>query len=102
MRRVVMGSGTVAGLMILWGVAAIAHDKEHEAKLPAGPIHDRHELMESIGDHAKKIGQAVKKNDPKPIPAEADALAAAAKKINALFPPGSTHELSRAKPEIWQ
>jgi cytochrome c556 len=85
---------------MLWALTAVAHGDAD--KLPPGPIHDRHELMEEIGDHAKKIGAAVKKNDAKAVVPEADALVAAAKKINALFPPGSTHEHSRAKPEIWQ
>jgi len=84
-------------------LAAEEHDAAaHEAKLPAGPIRDRHELMEGIGDHAKKIGQAVKANDKKAVAPEADAIATAATKITGLFPPGSTHPESRAKPEIWQ
>jgi cytochrome c556 len=81
---------------------AVADEHEKHAKLPAGPIHDRHELMEGIGRHAKTLGQAVKAGDKKTVGVEAEAIAAESKKITALFPPGSTHPDSRAKPEIWK
>ena len=71
------------------------------ADLPAGPIHDRHELMERIGDNAKKIGDALKKNDLEPVPAAANEIKNDAGKALALFPKGSTHAESRAKDEIW-
>jgi cytochrome c556 len=70
--------------------------------LPAGPIRDRHALMEGIGDHAKKIGGALKQGTTEGVAAEADGINAKAKKINALFPKGSTDPKSRAKPEIWE
>jgi cytochrome c556 len=78
--------------------------RAHEAgkKLPPGPIHDRHELMEGIGDHAKAINEALKKGGVDGVAENAQAISEDAKKITALFPPGSTHENSRAKPEIWK
>jgi cytochrome c556 len=77
---------------------ALAHE---EMNLPPGPIKDRHALMENIGDNAKKIGDALKAHDTKPVPAAAEAIAADARKIPGLFPEGSTSDKSRAKPEIW-
>jgi cytochrome c556 len=93
---------TACGVALLWGGLAVADHHEHEKKLPPGPIHDRHELMEGIGRRAKKIGAAAKAGDKKAMVPEAEAIAAAAKKAPALFPPGSTHPESRAKPEIWK
>lgn len=88
----------IPALGLFLSVDAFAHE---EMNLPPGPIKDRHELMENIGGNAKTIGDALKAHDTKPIPAAADAIAADAKKIDALFPPGSTSDQSRAKPEIW-
>ncbi len=70
--------------------------------LPAGPIRDRHELMEGIGKNAKIINDALKANNTAPVAGAAEKIQADAAKIAALFPPGSTHPKSRAKPEIWQ
>ena len=70
--------------------------------LPAGPIHDRHELMEGIGADAKAIGGAAKIGDKAAASAAATRMQVAAKKIPDLFPKGSVHDNSRAKPEIWE
>jgi cytochrome c556 len=78
------------------GLAMAGHDD-----LPPGPIHDRHELMEGIGDNAKKIGDALKAGNLEPVPAAANAIKTDAGKALALFPKGSTHPGSRAKDEIW-
>ena len=87
------------GMFLAFAYAAAAH--EDADKLPPGPIRDRHELMEKIGDHAEKIGLALKTKDNDEVVPNAEAIAEAAKKIPALFPPGSTNPHSRAKPEIW-
>ena len=90
-----------AGLMVLGGLTVVsAHMKTDE--LPAGPIRDRHELMEGIGKNAKIIGDALKAGNAAPVAGAAEKIAADAPKIAALFPPGSTNPKSRAKPEIWQ
>jgi cytochrome c556 len=72
-----------------------------EKKLPPGPIHDRHELMEKVGDDAKAIGAASKAGKPADAVAPAEAIAAALQKAPSLFPPGSESPLSRAKPNVW-
>src|SRR6476646_5076837 len=87
----------VAGLCSL----AVVSAAEHEHKLPPGPILERHELMEGIGKNAKVIGDAMKSGNFAPVGAAAEKIQTSATKITALFPPGSTHEHSRAKPEIW-
>jgi len=74
---------------------------EHHKDLPPGPIHDRHELMEDVGDNAKIIGDALKTNDLTPIAGAARQILADSTKILPLFPKGSTHPNSRAKDEIW-
>lgn len=73
----------------------------HADDLPAGPIHDRHELMEEIGKNAKSIGDALKSGKIDPVAGAANAIHADAAKALALFPAGSTHPASRAKDEIW-
>jgi cytochrome c556 len=86
-----------AGLL----AAAAASSHVHKEDLPAGPIRNRHELMEEIGSNAKVIGDALKAGKTDGVAGAAEAIRAAAGKIPGLFPPGSTHEKSRAKPEIW-
>jgi cytochrome c556 len=91
--------GLIIGcLFVAWQVSA----HEHKEDLPAGPIRDRHALMEEIGDHAKKIGGALKQGTTEGVAAEADGISVEAKKINALFPKGSTDPKSRALPAIWE
>jgi cytochrome c556 len=80
--------------------------RAHAAKeeLPAGPIRDRHELMEEQGKNAKIIGDSLKAGGAGDRLRIADAalkIQTSASKIAALFPPGSTDPKSRAKPEIW-
>ncbi|MFI5396039.1 MAG: c-type cytochrome [Candidatus Binatia bacterium] len=91
---------TAAALFLACNLAAAAHMKKED--LPAGPIRDRHELMEGIGKNAKIIGDALKAGNTAPVAGAAEKLQGDAAKITALFPPGSTHAKSRAKPEIWQ
>jgi len=81
------------------GVVASAHAASTD--LPAGPIRDRHTLMEGIGKQAKIIGDAVKAGNTAPVAAAAEQIRTDAGKILGLFPPGSTDPKSRAKAEIW-
>ncbi len=86
-------------LVLACGAGAIAMSAE---ELPAGPIRERHQLMEGIGKNAKTIGDALKAGNTAPVAGAAQKIAADAAKITPLFPAGSTHPKSRAKPEIWQ
>ena len=89
------------GASALFAVCANAGAHVKAEDLPPGPIRERHELMESIGKHAKRIGDAVKKGETQSVAADAETISQDAEKIPGLFPEGSTHEKSRAKPEIW-
>jgi cytochrome c556 len=93
-----VGASVLLGLSLTVG----AYADEHEAKLPAGPIRDRHELMEGNGADAKAIGEAMKAGDMAKVAERAAHIQAEAPKIPGLFPKGSTHPESRAKPEIWE
>ncbi len=93
---------TMMGAVVLLTGGLINPVAAHEAMdLPAGPIHDRHDLMEGIGKNAKVINEALKKGEAGPIAPAAEKIRTSAGKITGLFPPGSTHPKSRAKPEIW-
>lgn len=97
MRKTAIVMGAI--VMMAGGLRAVS---AHEAKdLPAGPIRDRHELMEGIGKNAKIIGDALKSGDHSHIEEAAGQIQTSASKIPALFPKGSTDPKSRAKPEIW-
>lgn len=95
-RRAVAALAAVLTLTIAGGVA-----RADEKKLPPGPIHDRHEVMEGVGADAKKIGAATKAGKPEDAVAPAEAIAAALEKFPGMFPAGSESPLSRAKPEVW-
>jgi cytochrome c556 len=99
MRSVTPLIGAALAVVLLLPPLASAHEDAKD--LPAGPIRERHELMKKIGDHAKKIGDANKAGKTATVAGDAEAISQLAMKIDALFPPGSTHEKSRAKPEIW-
>jgi cytochrome c556 len=92
----------VAAAVVAVAAASGAHEKGRVMELPAGPIRDRHMLMEGIGDDAKAIGDAMKKGDTEKVAAFAQKIEAASHKIVGLFPEGSTSPKSRAKPEIWK
>jgi cytochrome c556 len=101
MRRARTLTGAVVAAVALTAAAGLqAHEKDKE--LPPGPIHDRHERMEAIGDLAKKINDALKQGQNDVVAESAAAMAEKAENIAALFPEGSVHPNSRAKAEIWQ
>ncbi len=94
----------IASLALL-GVAVAPAGRagaDADSALPPGPIRDRHDLMEQIGKNAKAIGAAAKAGTPAAMVDPARAIASAAARVPGLFPAGSTHPESRAKPEIWQ
>jgi cytochrome c556 len=99
MRKTVIAMGAI--VVMAGGLHVVG---AHEVNLPAGPIRDRHELMEGIGKNAKAIGDSLKAGGGGDRLLIADAalkIQTSASKITALFPKGSTDPNSRAKPEIW-
>jgi len=97
-RFVFIYSALLLGALAAYAVA----DERKELHLPPGPIKERHELMEGVGKNAERIGNALKANKPEEAAAPAEAIAGVMEKFTTLFPPGSTHPDSRAKPEIWK
>lgn len=85
---------------------AVADDHEGHDKLPAGPIRERHEMMEAIGDQSEDINNAFNVGaegfDTGIIQRSAQQIALNAHRIPALFPKGSTDPNSRALPAIWE
>jgi len=70
------------------------------------PVHERHELMEGVGDAAKPIGQMLKGErdfDAGVGRASFETCDEASAKFGGLFPPGSeTGEGTEAAPAIWE
>lgn len=91
----------LVALLAAASAAAVAPAHEDEQELPAGPIRERHELMERVGDNAKIIGDAMKAGDFQKVPGPALEIEKAARRLPDLFPENSTHPKSRARPEIW-
>lgn len=91
----------IGAIVLMAGALRVVSAHEMKEKLPAGPIRDRHELMEGIGKNAKVIGDALKAGNNNGIEEAAGKIQTSATKIVPLFPKGSTDPKSRAKPEIW-
>ncbi|MEW6273459.1 MAG: cytochrome c [Thermodesulfobacteriota bacterium] len=91
----------LATAALLAGTPPLALADDHGKELPAGPIRDRHELMEGVGADAKAIGAATKAGKPADAVKPAQEIAAALEKFPTLFPEGSQSPLSRARPEVW-
>ncbi len=70
------------------------------------PVHERHELMEGVGDAAKPIGQMLKGErnfDAGVVMTSLRTFDDASAKFGGLFPPGSeTGEGTEAAPAIWE
>ena len=70
------------------------------------PVHERHELMEGVGDAAKPIGQMLKGErdfDAGVVMASFKTFDEASAQFGELFPPGSeTGEGTEAAPAIWE
>ena len=94
------------GLTMAVPVVLTADDGHDGDKLPAGPIRDRHWLMEDMGDQAENINDAFDLGsegfDTEVIMRAAGAIAMNAHRIPSLYPKGSTDPHSRALPAIWE
>jgi cytochrome c556 len=92
------------GVMVSLPIGLRAEDDDDS--LPAGPIRDRHALMEEIGDQAKNINDAFDVGaegfDTSIIQRAGTVIAMDAHRIPDLFPKGSTDPKSRALPAIWE
>ncbi|MBX3027282.1 cytochrome c [bacterium] len=92
------------GMLATWSAEVRADDITN--KLPPGPIRERHELMEEIGDQAENINNAFNVGsegfDTSIIQRAGTTIAMDAHRIPDLFPKGSTDPNSRALPKIWE
>jgi cytochrome c556 len=70
------------------------------------PRHERHELMEGVGDAAKPVGMMLKGDaafDAEVLKASLETFLDASNRFGGLFPPGSeTGEDTRAAAAIWE
>lgn len=105
MRRTASGVAFLVTGMLAMASPAVRADDDMAAKLPAGPIRERYELMEEIGDAADDINEAFNVGsegfDTSIIQRAGTTIAMDAHRIPDLFPKGSTDPNSRALPKIW-
>jgi len=70
------------------------------------PVHERHELMEGVGDAAKPVGEMLKGErdfDAEVVMTSFQTFDEASSKFGELFPPGSEGgEDTEAAPAIWE
>jgi cytochrome c556 len=69
---------------------------------PGEAVAERQKLMKANGEAWKGAQAKMKAGDLAGVAADADRMANNAKKVPALFPPGSLEGKTAAKPEIWQ
>lgn len=90
------------GMSVGWnGRGGADEGHTHGEKLPAGPVRERHELMEEIGSHAEQIGNKIKSGATDGVADHAAAIHERAQRVVELFEEKATHPESRAKEEIW-
>jgi cytochrome c556 len=101
MNRRVMNTFVVCGSLA--ALVAVGCASTQTAKMtPAESVAERQKLMKGHGDTWKSIQDKAKAGNVEGIGPDARKLAASAKQIPALFPPGSLEGKTAAKPEIWQ
>jgi cytochrome c556 len=101
MRRTALRTTVVLGSLA--AVIAVGCATMETAKMtPGEAVAERQKLMKANGAAWKSAQEKTKAGDIAGVAVEADTMAQNAKKIPALFPPGSLEGKTAAKPEIWQ
>ena len=101
MRRSALRTTVVLGGLA--AVVAVGCATMETAKMtPGEAVAERQKLMKANGAAWKGVQDKTKAGDIAGVAADADTMAQNAKKIPALFPPGSLEGKTAAKPEIWQ
>jgi cytochrome c556 len=101
MRRTALRTTVVLGSLA--AVIAVGCATAQTAKMtPAEAVTQRQKLMKENGAAWKGVQDKTKAGNLAGVAADADTLSQNAKKIPALFPPGSLEGKTAAKPEIWQ
>ena len=91
----------LGGFAMLVGVGCASMESSPRMTA-ADAVAERQKLMKANGDAWKNAQDKAKAGNISGIAADADVMAQSAKKITALFPPGSLEGKTAAKPEIWQ
>ena len=101
MRRSALRTTVVLGSLA--AVIAVGCATMETAKMtPGEAVAERQKLMKANGAAWKGVQDKTKAGDIAGVAVDADTMAQNAKKIPALFPPGSLEGKTAAKPEIWQ
>lgn len=101
MRRTTLRTTVVLGSLA--AVIAVGCATMQTAKMtPGEAVAERQKLMKANGAAWKGVQEKTKAGDIAGVAVDADVLAQNAKKIPALFPPGSLEGKTAAKAEIWQ
>ena len=101
MRRTALRTTVVLGSLA--AVIAVGCATMETAKMtPGEAVAERQKLMKANGAAWKGVQDKTKAGDIAGVAVDADTMAQNAKKIPALFPPGSLEGKTAAKPEIWQ
>ena len=101
MRRTTLRTTVVLGSLA--AVIAVGCASMETAKMtPGEAVAERQKLMKANGAAWKGVQEKTKAGNLPGVAADADVLAQNAKKIPALFPPGSLEGKTAAKAEIWQ
>ena len=101
MKRSVLRTTLVLGSLA--AVIAVGCASMETAKMsPGEAVMERQKLMKANGEAWKGAQAKAKAGDLAGVAADADTMAQNAKKVPALFPPGSLEGKTAAKPEIWQ
>ena len=94
---------TTIALGSLAAAIAVGCASMETAKMsPGEAVAERQKLMKANGAAWKGVQEKTKKGDLAGVATDAGALAEGARKIPALFPPGSLEGKTAAKKEIWE
>jgi len=102
MTRSRKGAGLVAIGVAVALAAGCASETKPPAKAAADIVAERQRLMKLNGAVWSELQAKAKANNMEGVAVSAETLALNSQQIVALFPPGSTTEKTKAKPEIWQ
>jgi cytochrome c556 len=104
MKRMLVAATALAAFAVALAAQQIGAHGEHAHSLKNldDSIAVRMYLMENVGANAKQLKAKLDAGQITDAALNAGAIALHASQIPNLFPPGSTSDSSRAKPEIWQ
>ncbi len=101
MKRMIIAASTFVVVLATQQIGAHG-EHTHSLKNPDDSIAVRMYLMENVGANAEQLKAKLDAGQITDVALNAEAIALHANQIPNLFPPGSTSDSSRAKPEIWQ